>query len=288
MKFSILTPCFNAEKFIGKTIESVILQKGDFEIEYIIIDGKSSDKTIQIIDDYKKKLASKKIDIKCNKVNMSYISEKDSGMYEALSKGFSKISGDIVAYINADDFYQDLAFETVKNIMDKYNDIKWITGMQVLYNSKNQIIDASLPCRYKRNLIKKGYYGYFLPFIQQESTFWKKEMLDSVDFKQLSNCKLAGDFYLWKCFATKYDLNMVQCILSGFRRLKDQKSTNKKNYYSEMFSLSDFKDPISFIQAILEIVPNFFILNRMKKYVNKNMVYFDTNNDEWNRKIDLI
>lgn len=288
MKFSILTPCFNAEKFIGKTIESVILQKGDFEIEYIIIDGKSSDKTIQIIDDYKKKLASKKIDIKCNKVNMSYISEKDGGMYEALSKGFSKISGDIVAYINADDFYQDFAFETVKNIMDKYNDIKWITGMQVLYNSKNQIIDASLPCRYKRNLIKKGYYGYFLPFIQQESTFWKKEMLDSVDFKQLSNCKLAGDFYLWKCFAAKYDLNMAQCILAGFRRIKDQKSTNKKSYYAEMFSISDFKDPISFIQAILEIVPNFFILNRMKKYVNKNMVYFDTNNDEWTRKIDLI
>ncbi len=287
MKFSIVTPCFNAEKFIRKTIDSVILQEGDFEIEYIIIDGKSSDKTIQIIGDYIKKLSSKKINIRCKGVKMSYISEKDKGMYDALSKGFLKISGDVVAYINADDFYQDLAFDTVRNIMNKYSDIKWITGMQVLYSSRNQIIDASLPCRYKRNLIKRGYYGYFLPFIQQESTFWRKELLKSVDLKKLSNCKLAGDFYLWKCFANKYDLDVVQCILGGFRRLKQQKSTNKKNYYTEMFSISDSKNLISFMDAILEIFPSFFVLNKMKKYINKNMVYFDTNNDEWMRRIDF-
>lgn len=95
MKISIITPCRNSEKTIKRTIDSVLSQKtDDFELEYIIIDGKSTDGTLDILKGYKS-----------NYCNFSYISEEDHSMTEALNKGMKMATGDIVASINADDVY---------------------------------------------------------------------------------------------------------------------------------------------------------------------------------------
>lgn len=95
MKISIITPCRNSEKTIKRTIDSVIEQKliGN-ELEYIIVDGQSSDNTLAIIKEYA-------LTNKCIK----YISEKDNSMTEALNKGMKLATGDVVASINADDTY---------------------------------------------------------------------------------------------------------------------------------------------------------------------------------------
>jgi len=105
MKISIITPCYNAEATIERTIKSVLKQKISCEMEYIIVDGKSSDKTVEIIEKYAKKY-------NC----LKYISEKDNSMTEALNKGIKLASGDLIATINADDIYIKNAVNKVVNV----------------------------------------------------------------------------------------------------------------------------------------------------------------------------
>ena len=92
MKISIITVCYNSQKTIKDTIESVLNQTYD-NYEYILIDGKSSDDTVKIIESYKKKFKGK----------MKYISEKDKGLFDAMNKGIKMSTGDIIGIINSDD-----------------------------------------------------------------------------------------------------------------------------------------------------------------------------------------
>ena len=88
--FSIVTPVYNRSQFLEKTIKSVISQQFK-NYEYIIVDGGSKDKTLAILDKYKSKI--------------KLISEKDNGMYDALSKGFSIATGKYFMWLNSDDFF---------------------------------------------------------------------------------------------------------------------------------------------------------------------------------------
>ena len=98
-KISIITPSFNQGKFLEETILSVINQ--DYpDLEYIIIDGGSSDNSVEIIKKYEKYLTY-------------WISEKDSGQSSAINKGLKKISGELVAWINSDDLYCPNVFSKI-------------------------------------------------------------------------------------------------------------------------------------------------------------------------------
>lgn len=100
IKFSIITVCKNSEKTIEKTIKSVIEQTYK-NIEYIIIDGKSTDNTIALINRYKDKIAN-------------FISEEDNGIYEAMNKGISLATGDFILFLNADDrLFDEFSIERV-------------------------------------------------------------------------------------------------------------------------------------------------------------------------------
>ena len=114
-KVTIITPCLNSEDTIHQTIESVLRQTYT-NIEYIIIDGKSTDNTINIIKEY----------IPLFRGKLRFISEKDSGIYEAMNKGIRMSTGSLIGIINSDDFYDNNA---VENIVLHMTDDKY----QVLY-----------------------------------------------------------------------------------------------------------------------------------------------------------
>ncbi|EET8460787.1 glycosyltransferase, partial [Escherichia coli] len=108
-KLSIVTVVYNGERFIENAINSVISQKNE-QVEYIIVDGGSTDSTLNIIEKYKNK-----IDI--------FISEKDKGIYDAMNKGWSKATGEYVAFLNSDDFYQPGLLNSVLNETNKNPDM---------------------------------------------------------------------------------------------------------------------------------------------------------------------
>ena len=106
-KISVITVCYNSAKTIEKTILSVCNQTYK-NFEYIIIDGKSSDGTLGIIAHYQKQYPEQ----------ITYISEKDNGIYDAMNKGIAMAKGDLIALLNSDDYYEEDALEIINQYYD--------------------------------------------------------------------------------------------------------------------------------------------------------------------------
>ncbi|WP_231318839.1 glycosyltransferase family 2 protein, partial [Escherichia coli] len=172
-KLSIVTVVYNGERFIENAINSVISQKNE-QVEYIIVDGGSTDSTLNIIEKYKNK-----IDI--------FISEKDKGIYDAMNKGWSKATGEYVAFLNSDDFYQPGLLNSVLNETNKNPDmivtntlIQDGEGKRKLFNRVTRKEDYKLHLR--------------LPFMHP-SVFIKKCIISkhngfSLNYKIASDCDL--------------------------------------------------------------------------------------------------
>jgi glycosyltransferase involved in cell wall biosynthesis len=125
-KVSVITVCRNAEEFIKNAINSVLNQTYE-NIEYIIIDGASTDNTVPIINKYKSNIAF-------------FLSEPDNGMYEAMNKGIKAATGDILYFLNSDDvFYDEYVTENVVKMFQKNNDLELIYGSIIIrYPATNE------------------------------------------------------------------------------------------------------------------------------------------------------
>jgi glycosyltransferase involved in cell wall biosynthesis len=283
VRISVVTPCYNAEKYIEETIESVLSQRGDFEIEYLIMDGGSTDRTLDIIKKYAGWIEPGSFPVKCNKATFTYTSEKDEGMYDALAKGFRCVTGDIVAYVNSDDFYLPNAFSTVTEIFGKHPEVEWLTGMITSYNDRGQIIDCLLPFRFDRTFIQKGLCGTILPFIQQETTFWKRRLVNDLNLDLLKKYKFAGDFYMWDTFAKSTNLYIIHSCLGGFRSRAGQVSEQRDKYFEEFLSVADKRNMTDVLLAYLFKGVTYFAPNIIKRALSKNMICFDGN--QWVKKV---
>ncbi|WP_020526906.1 glycosyltransferase [Flexithrix dorotheae] len=271
-KITILTPCYNSEKYIEETVGSVINQnaviKGKVELEYIICDGNSTDKTIALIKSF-------------NSSQIKIISEPDNGMYDALAKGLQLATGDIIAYLNAGDYYQKYAFDTVIEVFESNLDIKWISGLIVYYNENSQVIDVKTPFRYRKSLIKSGIYGEVLPYIQQESVFWKYSLTNGINLEKLGSFKLAGDYFLWYSFSEMAELFIVNSYLGGFKVHEGQQSELIQEYNNEKSSFCERKTVSSYLMALIDLVcwqfPSF-----LKKKLNASyFISFDLEAKKW-------
>jgi FkbM family methyltransferase len=215
-KISIITPNFNGEKYIEETIKS-ILEQNYPNLEYIIIDGGSTDNSINIIKKYESKLAY-------------WISESDSCMYEAIQKGFDRSTGQIMAWLNSDDMYHKKSLYTVAEIFSNLSHIKWITGCNTHYDDEGRTLSTKQSYEHSR-------YDMFLnpqKYIQQESTFWRRALWDSTGKKIDTSLKFAGDFELWIRFFRHAKLYRTSALIGGFRVRNCQISqTFMTSYISE-------------------------------------------------------
>lgn len=158
MTVTIITICFNSEAVIKKTIESVLNQTFT-DIEYIIIDGASKDKTVEIAESYKDAFAEKGIDFKI-------FSEPDKGIYDAMNKGIAKATGELVGLINSGDFYEPQMIETaVKAYEEKpydifYGDINLIkdNGQIIVKKSRYDKFPTSRHWNHPTMVVRKAYY----------------------------------------------------------------------------------------------------------------------------------
>jgi len=273
MKFYCVTPCLNSEKHIEETMLSVLTQtvfsQQDCSLCYTIRDGGSSDGTLDKI----KQIANTFINHK--NIQIKYYSEKDSGMYDALAKGFkSETDSDVYSYINAGDYYSRHAFEIVFEIFTQYQ-VHFLTGINTWYNEKGHLINFSLPFEYNKNLLLKGFYGTVLPFVQQESIFWHKMVHRKIDFNELTKFRYAGDFYLWRTFVDNAPLYIVSAWLGGLKYHKRQLSSIFMNKYkAEMRNISI---PPTVFDYLLAYIHKFFQYspNTIKKKLSAHMFEYD-------------
>jgi glycosyltransferase involved in cell wall biosynthesis len=165
LKLSIITPSFNQGVYLEQTILSV-LDQGYENLEYIIVDGGSTDESVNIIKRYEKHLAY-------------WVSEKDRGQVHAINKGLARATGDVFAFINSDDVYLPGAFHGVVDYFQKHPDCHWLCGDTIMFGSgfKSELIEARIP----RSAAHCLSWAYKLP---QPGNFWQRELLqDGFDEK---------------------------------------------------------------------------------------------------------
>lgn len=209
MKISIITISYNSEETIKDTIESILKQTYT-NYEYLIIDGKSKDGTLNIIKSYEKKFNGK----------LKYISEKDSGLYNAMNKGIQMASGDIIGIINSDDV---LAHENVfKNIIDN------MKGYDGVY-SNLLMLDEYLKKPYRlfksKNVSKK--WGWHMP---HPTLYLRKEMYKKYGIFN-ENYKIAADLdFMYRILNQKCKLKYVNDYFV-FMRSGGASTNGLKGYY---------------------------------------------------------
>lgn len=271
MKFSVITPCLNAAALIGETAASVLGQsalRDGVELEYLVCDGGSTDGTLEAL----RPLACPALRV---------ISAPDGGQYDALARGLRLATGDVVAYLNAGDYYHPHAFRAVREILSARPDCRWLTGFAVDYSPSGAAVRVVLPYRFRRRLLRCAAYGGILPFVQQESTFWRRELLERVDLQRLAGLRLAGDYYLWRCFADAAELHVVAAQLGGFRFHEGQKSENLAAYRAEMRALAEAPGPadlaLMLVDRLLWLAPPL-----VKKTLNPDTLHlYDQPSGRW-------
>lgn len=220
-KISIVTPSFNQGRFLEQTILSVINQNYP-NLEYIIIDGGSSDESVRIIKKYEKHISY-------------WCSEPDDGHYAAVNKGFKKANGEIFSWLNSDDLYCPWALKTVGSVFRHLPEVHWLTTLTRLHwDDQGYCIEAANFPGFSKNAFLNGIN---LPWdgtwpIQQESTFWRRSLWDKVGGINLE-FQLAGDFDLWTQFFKTTDLYGLSSPLGGFRVHECQRSHQVTQYREE-------------------------------------------------------
>lgn len=242
-KISIVTPSFNQAEFLEATIQSILSQNYP-NLEYIVIDGGSTDRSVEIIQKYEPHLHF-------------WCSEPDDGQYDAINKGFAQATGEILAWLNSDDVYYPWTLKTVASVMAALPQVEWLTSLQhgvwdqdgfclgfkpILGYSRASFLDGchlyplwkNHPSKFVRgqqrlrNLAAPSYLG----FIQQESTFWRRQLWQKIG--QISpQFPLAGDFDVWSQFFRHSEVHTIASPLAGFRRRPDQKSAAISAYVNE-------------------------------------------------------
>lgn len=227
-KISIVTPSFNQGHFLEETICSV-LQQDYKNLEYVVIDGGSDDGSVDIIKKYKSCLHY-------------WVSEKDEGHGHALNKGFSRTSGEIMAWINSDDMYTPWSFKVVSEIFSNFPQVMWIVGFNSWWNDAGAMLKAK---RCQKNIFDflLGNYAW----IQQESVFWRRELWEKAGGYINQDYKLMVDGELWTRFFLHEELYSLDCILGGYRIHSSNRARDKKLCCKEMeLAIEKMKKYISF------------------------------------------
>ncbi|EOR28271.1 glycosyl transferase family 2 [Clostridium sartagoforme AAU1] len=214
---SIITVCFNSEKTIEKCIKSVVNQL-DLNIEYIIVDGQSTDGTINIIKKYREKFPIK------------FISEKDNGIYDAMNKGIELAEGEWIIFINSDDWLEDRLLSRInKELKEQVEDSFYGNIRKV--DEEGNMINISKPTYNISEIIKKG-----MPVFHQ-AIFIKRKVYSELGGFDIS-FKIAGDWdFICRMYGAGYTFKYSDVIISNFtvggtsskRHIMEKHRVRKKN-----------------------------------------------------------
>jgi hypothetical protein len=197
-KISIVTPSFNQAKFLEQTICSVLDQNYP-NLEYIVIDGGSTDGSVEIVKKYADRLAY-------------WVSEKDGGHAHAINKGFSRSTGEIMAWINSDDMYVPWTLATVAEVFSSMPEVRWITGTSAMWNERGAMTRTREQLKNRFDFIlDRGWC------IQQESTFWRRSLWEDAGAALDETYPCLCDAGLWARFFAHTELCSVRGVLGGYR-----------------------------------------------------------------------
>jgi glycosyltransferase involved in cell wall biosynthesis len=237
MQFAIVTPVKDCVRTIDETVLSVVSQSGAFSIEYHVQDGGSVDGTLEKLAAWKRRLESENASfpIGCRAVRFSYDSAPDGGMYAALNKGFARLSGDVMGWINGDDRLQSGALATALAVLTQFPEAQWLGGRHAYIDAVGSQVAVLDVMPYARQLLESGLYeGRRLVFLQQEGVFWRRALWQKCGSRMDESLRYAGDFELWCRFAGVAEYVSVDSVLGVFRVREGQATHDLAAYYAEV------------------------------------------------------
>jgi glycosyltransferase involved in cell wall biosynthesis len=229
-RISVVTPSFNQAEFLEQTIRSVLLQ-GYPELEYIVVDGGSTDGSIAIIKRYADRLAY-------------WVSEPDRGQSHAINKGLRRATGSVLGWLNSDDYYVPSALRTVgETLADGSETFALVGHCRRVYadGSGANLLEGRFESRFRMLQFWKGYR------MPQSSVFWRREVLERVGFLDESQDYIM-DFDYWARVADKFDFANVDAVLScatyheaaktgdNYERYADELRKHARRYWGSRFS----------------------------------------------------
>lgn len=248
-KISIITPSFNQGKFIEETIRSILLQNYP-NLEYIIIDGGSKDETIDVIKKYERDI-------------FYWISKPDKGQSEAINKGFCKATGDIIAWLNSDDYYQPLSlYFAALGLRERKSGLLY--GNAFYYHEEEKRFSCI-------NVVKRK-SQFHLPFdigLIQPATFWTRELW--VNVGELNEKLHYGFDWEWFLRATKVE-KFIPCDqdLAVYRLHSFHKSGNGgKERARELLSLLEEHQFGDYVQLIKKIGTQKYFAKKLVEITSK-------------------
>jgi len=216
LKISLVTTSFNQAAYLEAAMRSVMDQAGP-NFEYIVVDGGSTDGSIDLIERHAHRLAW-------------WVSEPDGGHADALNKGFAHSTGDIMGWLNSDDMLTPWALAVVEEIFTQFPEVEWITSLHpLLWDARGRAVH----CHAFRGFSREGFLrgenlprrGHFCTnFIQQESTFWRRSLWERAGGRLDPTLHRSQDFELWTRFFHHAELHGVDAPLGGWRFHSVQKS----------------------------------------------------------------
>lgn len=231
---SVVTPSFNQASYINYCIDS-IKQQSYRPIEHIIVDNCSTDSTNEVLEGYKEH---------SDGIEVKIIIEPDKGQSDALNKGFKKASGDLVAWLNADDYFLPDAFIKVIKYYSRNPSIDVIYGNYFFVDETGKILNKRKEIEYDPGIL--FYVGCYIP---SSGTFFNKKVFDEGFFLDESfDITMDYEFFVRLSKARKIFLHIPE-YLSCFRWHQENKSLNflkrRKERFrvQQMYGIRLFKNP---------------------------------------------
>lgn len=279
-RISLVTGCYNHERYIGETIESVISQ-GYPELQYIVINDGSTDNSEKEIKKYAKYLS-----------HWETWPGKRETIVPALNKGFTMTNGEIMGWLNSKNILLPKSLFVIAEVFSQLPDIEWLTGMATTTDHSGRLVQV------RRH--RKSKYDYLIGdwrVIQQESTFWRRSIWDKTD-NHLTE-RWAFDSELWARFFLETELYHLETVLGAYRRIPNAQSIQNKDQFRKLTEKSisrmrlaaskkDLRDAALYrvlkhgFKYALRNIPNrlYIHLPILKKYAYKKISY-DFTIDSW-------
>ncbi len=210
-RISIITPSYNQGHFIERTIRSVLDQNYP-DLEYIVVDGASTDETLEILKKYEDRLR--------------WVSEPDKGQSDAINKGIRICTGDIIAYLNSDDLYEAGTLKKVADFFVDHPQTMWVTGRCRIIDEHERVF-RSFIAKYKNFLLERYNYNILLitNFICQPATFLRRELIEEIGPFDINEHRVM-DYEYWLRAGRRHRPGIINEDLASFRVYRESKTSS--------------------------------------------------------------